>query len=38
VKSIKVGTVHLTCWMTMAQINEMIKAEDSKILFKKFSK
>ena len=38
VKSIKAGTVHLTCWMTMAQIDEMIKAEDSKVLFNKFSK
>ena len=38
VKSRKVGTVHLTCWITMAQINEMIKEESGKVLFKKFSK
>ena len=38
VKSIKAATVHLTCWMTVAQIDKMRKAENGKVLFKKFSK
>ena len=37
VKSIKASTVHLTCWMTVAQIDKMIKAENGKVLFKKFT-
>ena len=37
VKSIKAATVHLTCWMTVAQIDKMRKAENGKVLFKKFS-
>ncbi len=37
VKSIKAATVHLTCWMTVAQIDKMIKAENGKVLFKKFT-
>jgi len=37
VKSIKAATVHLTCWMTLAQIDKMIKAESGKVLFKKFT-
>jgi hypothetical protein len=38
VKSIKAGTVHLTCWMTVAQIDALIKEESGKVLFNKFSK
>jgi hypothetical protein len=38
VKSIKAGTVHLTCWMTVAQIDALIKEESGKVLFKKFTK
>ena len=37
VKSIKAATVHLTCWMTVAQIDKMRKAENGKVLFKKFT-
>ena len=32
------GTVHLTCWMTTAQIDKSIKDEAGKVLFKEFSK
>ena len=32
------GTVHLTCWMTMAQIDKAIKDETGKVLFKEFQK
>ena len=32
------GTVFLTCWMTMAQINKAIKDESGKVLFKEFQK
>jgi S1-C subfamily serine protease len=38
VKSIKAGTVHLTCWMTVAQIDALIKEESGKVLFNKFTK
>ena len=38
VKLAKEGTVHLTCWMTMAQIDKAIKDETGKVLFKEFQK
>ena len=38
VKLAKEGTVHLTCWMTMAQIDKAIKDESGKVLFKEFQK
>ena len=37
VKSIKAATVHLTCWMTVAQIDKMRKAENGRVLFKEFT-
>ena len=38
VKSIKAGTVHLTCWMTEAQLKKLQANKNSKVLFKEFSK
>ena len=38
VKLAKEGTVHLTCWMTVAQIEKAIKDETGKVLFKEFQK
>ena len=32
------GTVFLTCWMTMAQIDKAIKNKAGKVLFKEFQK
>jgi hypothetical protein len=34
----KEATVHLTCWMTTAQIDKMLNTENGKVLFKKFNK
>ena len=38
VKLAKEGTVHLTCWMTVAQIEKALKDETGKVLFKEFQK
>ncbi|MDC0162015.1 serine protease [Paracoccaceae bacterium] len=38
VKLAKEGTVHLTCWMTLAQIEKALKDETGKVLFKEFQK
>ena len=38
VKLAKEGTVHLTCWMTTAQIDKALKDETGKVLFKEFQK
>ena len=35
---IKEATVHLTCWMTVAQIDKMLSKQNGKVLFKKFNK
>ena len=32
------GTVHLTCWMTVAQIEKALNDETGKVLFKEFQK
>ena len=32
----KEGTVFLTCWMTMVQIDKAIKDESGKVFFKEF--
>jgi len=38
VKLAKEGTVHLTCWMTVAQIEKALNDETGKALFKGFQK
>ena len=37
-KQIKDATIHLTCWMTKAQIEKVLESDTGKVLFKKFMK